>query len=34
MNDPGSSVLAEAARHGKITVAAFVWNLARAHGVA
>jgi hypothetical protein len=33
MNDPGSAVLAEAARHGKITVAAFVRNLARTHSV-
>jgi hypothetical protein len=34
MSDPDSAVLAEAARHGKITVAAFVRNLAQAHGVA
>jgi len=33
MNDPGSEVLAEAARHGGIAVAAFVRNLARTHGV-
>ncbi len=33
MSNPGSTVLAKAALHGKITVAAFVRNLARAHGV-